>query len=260
MNLLTNEDYHKNTSYISKSGLDLINKAPALYYAKYLDKNKPKEPFNEAFLTGSAFHTFVLEPELLVKEYVVIPEFKGTGSRQKQHDFKELHKDKKAISSKVYQQIYGMTQSVLNHPIASKLLIGGVAEQTFTWIDSDTDTNCKCRPDKWNQERKFILDLKSTVDASERGFKNSAIKFRYDVQASFYTDGLLENGFDIERFYFIAVEKTYPFLVNVFFADSTTLSVGRSKYKDNLETYNECMFNDEWQGYENSIKPLGIEY
>lgn len=260
MELLTNKQYHSNTDYVSKSGLDKIHKAPKLYHAHYLDKNKPKEPFNEAFLTGSAFHTFVLEPELLAKEYVVMPDYKGTGSKYKKESFKAQHKDKSCISYKTYMQINGMTESVLNHPIASKLLKGGVAEQTFTWVDSDTGVKCKCRPDKWNQERKFILDLKSTIDASDRGFKNSAIKFRYDVQASFYMDGLLENGFDIERFYFIAVEKTYPYLVNVFFADSNTLRVGREKYKEDLKTYAECLFNDEWQGYEPMIKALGIEY
>jgi exodeoxyribonuclease VIII len=243
---------------VSKSGLDLIAKAPALYHHRYLDTNKPKEKFNEAFLVGGAFHTFVLEPELLAKEYIVMPGYYGTGSMAKKQAFKDSNPYKKIISNEVYVQIYGMTQSVLNHPIASQLFKNGFAEQSFTWVDEDTDMQCKIRPDYVNTPKKAIIDLKSTVDASLRGFKNSAFKFRYDVQAAFYTDGMLANDFDIDKFIFVAVEKKPPYLVNVFYADADTLNSGRTKYKENLETYSECLFNDEWEGYDNHIKSLEI--
>lgn len=258
--MLTNESYHKDTKYVSKSGLDLVNRAPALYYHKYLDPNKPKEEFNEAFLVGGAFHTFVLEPHLLATEYVVMPDYKGVGSMAKKDEFKRRNATKNIIPHSIYMQIDGMTKSVLSHPIASKLFTGGIAEQTHVWIDKDTGVMCKCRPDYTKIVKKTIVDLKSTDDASENGFKRSAIKFRYDVQSAFYTDGLRANNFDIENFIFVAVEKKPPYLVNVFFADTETMEVGREKYKENLITYAECSFNDEWEGYSEIIKPLGIEY
>lgn len=260
--MITNSSYHKDNTHISKSGLDLIEKAPALYYEKYL---KPKtnnftDDSNEAFLLGSGFHTIILEPHLLVSEYVVIPKFTGVGSKYKLEEFKNNNPNKKYLSYESYVKLLGMRDSVLLHPIAKQLLNGGVAEKTFTWIDENTRAKCKCRPDKLNQERKFILDLKSTEDASDRGFRNSAIKYRYDVQSAFYTDGLIANNIDIEKFIFIAVEKKPPYLVNIFFSDFNTLNVGREKYNKNLNTYMDCILNEEWEGYGKDIKPLGIEY
>ena len=65
--------YHTNTSRISKSGLDLINRAPAHYWERYLNPHASPQKETPALLIGSAVHCAVLEPEEFGKRYAVGP-------------------------------------------------------------------------------------------------------------------------------------------------------------------------------------------
>ena len=74
-------DYHKDTTHISKSGLDLIHQAPAKYYERYIDPSPlMKEKREKALIIGSAFHSLVLEPEKFENEFFVMPSMSGAGS------------------------------------------------------------------------------------------------------------------------------------------------------------------------------------
>ena len=44
--------YHTNTSRISKSGLDLINRAPAHYFERYLNPKAPPQKETPALIIG----------------------------------------------------------------------------------------------------------------------------------------------------------------------------------------------------------------
>jgi len=256
--MMTNEQYHADTSRISKSGLDLINQAPAKYYHRYLDPNAKPRKSTKTFDFGSSMHSIINEREKFDQEFIVSPNFTGEGSKFKREMFAAANKDKTVISAEMFDHITGMRKSVFNHPIASKLLSHGVAEQTFTWIDPETGAPCKCRPDWWNDDKRYIIDLKSTPDARQNPFMRSAFKYRYHVQAPFYFDGLEANGMKPKRFVFIAVEKEPPYLVNVFFYPETEMEFGRQIYRENLETYMECKRTGIWNGYTNEIKPLEI--
>lgn len=255
-----NEKYHADTTRISKSGLDLINKAPRLYHERYLNpaRKKPTKTI-DAFIFGSAFHLFILEPDKIERELIVAPIFAGMGSKSRREEFKNEHPDKLIITQQQYADLVGMRESVRSHPTASKLLFSGDAEKEFNWIDSYTGVKCKCKVDFIN-DKMDIVDLKSAKDASDFGFQKSARQHRYHVQDAFYIDGARESGVPIENFYFIAVEKTAPYLVNVFAYDEYERELSRDIYREDLQTYKECKENNIWQGYEPKIKPLTVKY
>jgi exodeoxyribonuclease VIII len=95
-----------------------------------------------------------------------------------------------------------------------------------------------------------IIDLKTTEDASPRGFAQSVKKYRYDVQAAFYSDGLEEaTGKACNGFFFVAVEKHPPYLVGWYFIGNEDLKEARQKYKKNLMTYGFCKKSNIWHGY-----------
>lgn len=256
--MMTNEQYHADTTRISKSGLDLINQVPAKYYHRYLDPDAKPRKSTKIFDFGSSMHSIILERDKFDSEFIVSPNFKGEGSRFMTDQFAYANKGKTIVSVDMFEHIVGMRKSIFNHPIASKLLSTGIAEQTYTWIDAETGASCKCRPDWWNDDLQYIIDIKSTVDASDKGFMFSAYKFRYHVQAPFYFDGMVANGMKPKRFVFIAVEKEPPYLVNVFYYPETEMEFGRQSYIENLETYMECKRTGIWNGYTNEIKPLEI--
>jgi exodeoxyribonuclease VIII len=254
----TNKMYHQDTTRISKSGLDLITKAPAYYYAKYLDPNRVPEERTEALINGHAAHGQILEPDKFAHQFIVQPKFSGTGSVAKRAEWEAQHADKEIITLKTYNMITSMRSSVQAHPVARELLSTGEAEKTLTWMDPLTGAPCKSRQDWFNDSNRLIVDLKSTEDASDEAFRRSAFKYRYHVQAAFYLDGARACGLDPQGFVFIAVEKKPPFLVNVFYADEEFIEAGRQAYRNDLEIYMHCVRTGVWPGYEPTIKPLSL--
>ena len=250
-----NEQYHADTSSISKSGLDQINKTPRHYQYRYLDGNKTKP--TKPMIFGSAFHSYILEREKFNDEFVIIPHFVGTGSRDKKQKFELENSHKTIITMDDMKIIMGMDKSIQEHPTASKLINQrGIVEKMFNWHDTTTGANCKCKPDKIID--KFILDLKSTDDASPIGFKFSAKKFRYHVQSAMYFDGLQANNVETKTMIFIAVEKTAPYLVGLYFYELDEMAEGRREYKENLKTYVDCLESGVWPGYSEKIVPLEL--
>lgn len=250
-----NEQYHADKSRISKSGTDDINKTPRHYQFKHLEGNQT-EP-TKPMIFGSAFHSYILERDKFNNEFVVIPHFVGKGSRDKKQTFELENSHKTIITMDDMKTIMGMYKSIQDHPIASKLINQyGLVEKQFNWTDPETGAKCKCKPDKI--VGKYDIDLKSTDDASPNGFKFSAKKFRYHVQAAFYHDGLKANNIEVNTMVFIAVEKTAPYLVGLYFYESAEMGEGRREYKENLKTYVECLSSGVWPGYSEKIMPLEL--
>lgn len=159
-----------------------------------------------------------------------------------------------------WKQIHGMRDAVMAHPAASALLtrIPGRAEQSIYWHDPITGVLCRCRPDWWRNDN-LPIDLKTTEDASPEGFARSIAKFRYDVQAAFYLDGIeLATGKRPQNFVFIAVEKKPPYAVGVYVLDAETLEIGRGLYREDLDNYAKCAKADVWPGYGDKIQTINL--
>jgi exodeoxyribonuclease VIII len=144
-----------------------------------------------------------------------------------------------------------MAGSVRSHQAAAALLRDGKAEQSFWWDDTPTGLRCKCRPDWYTGST--IVDLKTTTDASPRGFAKAVAQWRYSIQQNHYLAGTFA-----ERFVFIAVEKTYPYAVGVYELDEAAALYGETERRNNLQTIADCRAISEWPGYGNTIQPLSL--
>jgi len=60
------------------------------------------------------------------------------------------------------------------------------------------------------------------------------------------------------EFYFIAVENSKPYAVNVFKSSAEFLSKGREDYKAALTLYTACVKADKWPAYSQEVKELGL--
>ena len=156
-----------------------------------------------------------------------------------------------AVTSTDMEQALAMAASVRSHQAAAALLRDGKAEQSFWWDDIQTGLRCKCRPDWYNGTT--IVDLKTTTDASPKGFAKSVAQWRYHIQQNHYLAGTFA-----ERFVFIAVEKTYPYAVGVYELDETAALHGEAERRNNLQTIADCRAIAEWPGYGNTIQPLSL--
>jgi hypothetical protein len=251
---MNNSDYHSHPA-ISKSGLDLINQAPAKYWYKKLSgQYNPAKKNIDALVTGTAFHSFVLEPEKLENEFRVLPSFSGKGSQARKNEWLEINSHYNIISMETYERVNKMRDSVMAHPFYKTFMEpGGTVEESLFFTNYETGADCKIRPDFRGE---YVVDLKSTIDASYNGFLKSVKKFRYDVQGAFYTDGLNECGHFPNGFVFFAVEKEPPYLCQVFYMGNAMHDEGRRKYLKDLEIYVECKTTGHWPGYSQDIELL----
>lgn len=261
---ITPANYHKDTSRISNSGISRILKSPAHYWQTYLAPDR--EPFDTAsFKLGRAFHVACSEPDTFFDRYIVAPgsiDRRTSEGKRKWADFEvvaqgktilqempALHDNGKKSRALSYEQIMRMRDALMAHPIAAHLMQRGEAEKVVLFDDYHTGTPCKAMLDWLPTAGRFILDFKSTDDASPAGFRRSIIKYGYDRQAAFYTDAMwAETGHEY-TFIFAAVETRPPFLCELYAITPDGLQNARDQIQTALQLYNKCLKTGVWHGY-----------
>lgn len=257
---ISNADYHGGAG-ISKSGLDVIARSPLHYWQQYLNPEREKREPTPAMVIGTAIHTAVLEPGEFGKRYHVAPVVDRRTKDGKAEWQLALDKAESAgadlISFDDAQTCIRIADVVRSHPTARKVFGTGQAEMSCYWTDAETGLLCKCRPD-W-LAMPFIVDLKSTEDASADGFQRSAWNWRYWVQAAWYVDGVEQaTGQRPDAFVFAAFEKAPPYACAFYYADQAMLEMGRAEYRKQLRVLADCMSADRWPGYDTDVRPLGL--
>lgn len=174
-------------------------------------------------------------------------------------DFLKFINGKEVITTEQLETATKMAASVRAHPVAAKLLAKGKAEQAGFWIDPDTGVPCKCKFD-WDSEvgDGFLVDLKSTTDASSEGFARSIAKYGYHRQDAIYSDGYFECNGKRKPFIFVACESKPPFAVGVYMLDQESKTKGRDEYKSLLAEYDQCVKSGEWPAYSGRIEKIEL--
>lgn len=258
---MENADYHAHPA-VSKSGLDLIARSPLHYWARYLDPNRMAIEPTAAMRIGTALHTLVLEQDQFESRYVTAPvvDRRTKEGKARWLEFEAEAAGRELITADDRATISRMAEAVWRHPAAAMLLHWqGKAETTHMWTDATTGVECKCRPDWLTNDGNLIVDLKTTEDASPRGFQRSVANYRYHCQASWYLDGVqASTGHRPDQFIFICVEKKPPFAVGVYAADAEMIQIGAETAARDLEVYATCKAADVWPSYSDQIEPLSL--
>ncbi|MDP2762198.1 MAG: PD-(D/E)XK nuclease-like domain-containing protein [Sideroxyarcus sp.] len=247
------KDYHAGEE-ISHSGIVKLLKSPE-HYLQYKNGEDESTPAMEF---GSAFHAFILEPEVFAKEYVLVPKFdkRTTAGKEAAAKWDEENVGKTPLAADQIEALTAMRTSVSKHVGASKLLSKGEAESSLFWTDEITGLKCRIRPDWYSQQSEdwlvdgHVTDLKSCVSANKTDFAKAAANLGYDIQAAFYIDGVKAVTGKSVDFVFIAVEKTAPYSTACYKASQEMIEVGRAKYRGALELLKWCQENKQYPGYQ----------
>lgn len=243
---LGNDAYHSAPG-VSKSGLDLIAKCPALYRHQVIDGNLIK--LTPAMLFGSAAHTAILEPDKFDNEYIVEPKIdkRTKVGKDKFAQFQADNAGKVILKLDDYNNIMGMRSSILSHPKASAIIRSGDATEISVFHNLG-ETLVKIRPDLIAGG--VIVDLKTTNNAREDNFAKSCYNYRYHVQAAFYQHVYTaETGVVIDDFIFIVVEKTPPYQVAIYAASERMKELGEREFRHDIAIYRDCVESGNWPGY-----------
>jgi hypothetical protein len=237
--------YH-GTKALSKSGLDQFRKSPAHFRA--WQDGTTKNESSPALEFGTAVHMAILEPELFALNYTLF-----TGDRRNK-DGKMAYEaviasGKIPLNQEQWDNITGAAAAVHAHPAAA-LLVEKIQTEV-SCFDSWNGVKVKARIDGLAKD--YIIDVKTTQDASPASFGKSCAQFRYHVQAAWY-----QRMTGVNRFIFIAVEKEAPYGVACYELDQQAIDLGHSIIEEQLRTFVECQQLNSWPCYSSTIQSLSL--
>jgi hypothetical protein len=249
---LTNEAYHA-LKAVSPSQIKILARSPLHYHDKFLAEDREKPEPTDAMLKGTALHTAVLEPELWDKT-VAVPKHKFDRrtkvGKELAAEFERESAGKIVLDPDQADEVRRMADAVRKHPAAGfLLLLPGRREASYTWTDPTTGLECKTRPDWHSEDRRIVVDVKTTKDASRVEFAKSISNLGYHVQAA-WNQGALQ----AEQFLTIAVENVRPYAVAVYPASGALIAAGQRRIEAAMELLAECWRTGIWPGYGDQIQ------
>lgn len=217
---LTNEQYHA-LDGISASDVKIVH---AKSIAHWKNKRYKASPILDI---GSAIHAEILEPsEALVVRGPETRRGKAWTEAKEEAD----SQGKILLTEGDHDLVMAVVESVRMEPRVMRMINDPscIKEQSIINTCPQTGLTLKCRPDALLPTR-AVLDVKTTQDASPRGFAKSVRGFGYDLQAAFYIYACNLENFDVQQFAFIAVEKEPPYAVAIHTLDMEYLTWAKNQ-------------------------------
>ena len=259
---IPSSEYHAGPGLGSGHLRELL-KSP-LHYITSINSPSKETP---AMKLGTATHCAILEPERFEIEYVEAP-CVDRRTKDGKALWSELEQSGKIVlSSEEYSKVTEMARAIKVHELASKLVSGGVSEQSVYWDQKVSSLDipeilCKSRPDYIKRLKKgyVIVDIKTTQDANIVEFQRKAYyKWFYHLQAAHYVRGFERvTGEKVIAFIYIAIESELPYAISVFKAGDDYLKAGEKKTQELYELYANCVAKDNWPSYSSGIQELRL--
>ena len=124
-------------------------------------------------------------------------------------------------------------------------MVQRLTETEVSYYGNIDNIDVRVRPDGI-KENDYIIDIKTSMDASPRFFKSSIYNFAYHLQACFYSEAL---GYDPAKFRFITIENKYPYTVEVFSMSEDMIEYGRNAWRIAFDVWKEYLETDNMRGF-----------
>lgn len=233
---ISNKDYHGLKDFVSSSQFKkaMDDHTTFLYYQNNKVQDEPWSPSKtNAKDLGSLVHTLLLEPHELENEFIFINTH-GVNFRNKEGQvlkakYIAMAKKEGKILLKTTDLAVAtkMVASVRAHPFAWKLLTEKGKSELSGFYESN-GVKQRIRPDRLSFSR-GIVDVKTIEDIEQFEYFARHV-WHYDLSAYQYKHGhKLITGEDVD-FWFVVVERTAPYRVEVRRASELFLKRGQKKY------------------------------
>ncbi len=250
MNSLSAEEYFASPG-VSNTMLGLLAQSPA-HLQHYLSGDVET---TKAMEIGTFFHDLILLNNA-PRNIAIKPEGMKFNTREgKAWRTGQEAEGKRILTQDEHDSIFGMRDAVMGHPKLKYAVESGFPEQSL-FAPFGTVTR-KCRIDLV-PKGPALLDFKSTDDASPVAFGRKAANMGYYRQAAYYLDIAKENGLPHTSFVLVAVEKSPPYAVGIYYLTPDQIELGRKRYTDLLQRYIECRDANCWPGYSTEPQPLEL--
>ena len=217
---------------LSYSSLKSFNKSPN-HLLSYWAKEFKSTP---AMAKGSLIHTLILEPEEFGNRYAV-----WEGARRAGAEYKEFLKENEGKEILKASEVDEVVEII--NPLKTNKLLTQLKETELLIEWKTNGLDFKGFIDGVGDD--YLLDIKTTQDASPESFLRDVIKYKYHWQAALYLEAVKTT----QDFYIIAVETSAPY-------NNQTYKISKELIKKATQEIEQaCEDFKEWDG-----KPAGYDF
>lgn len=259
---IPNDIYHK-INAVSRSDLITIDRSIAHYEHR---KSKPYE--SKAMNFGKLLHDAIMYPHLL-GNYAYAPSCKkNTKAGKAEHvKFLEDNKGKTIIEREPgkdhppKEALKQILENIDKSEFVKKFVNQEYCkfEHSLIWVDKATGLTCKCRPDilMIYDDLAIVFDIKSCIDASPDAFRYSIKKFRYGIQAGYYSEGVKRVlGVKKVIFGFIAIETNAPYAIAVYDLHADSIDKANKVWRRGLDKFKKYKNENKITAYPEKIRTI----
>ena len=251
--IITNAEYHGRKPHLSSTNVRTHKKNKKQF--KYsLTHDLVKQ--TKAMADGTAVHAFFLERDKFNTDFVIKPADMRLNTKAGK-EWAQEHQSKIIIDSELGNNLYEMEKSFMDSPARLIYDKQGQSELSYFWDDLGL-VKGKCRPDWISDDGNIVVDIKTTTDASPKGFQKSIANWGYHLQLGWYLRGLQKLGLPAKEFIFIAIEKTPPFSVGVYRANKDMITYANDEINNLVYDIDESLKSDDFPDYTPEILDLGL--
>lgn len=220
-------------------------------------------PDTKALAFGTLFHTLILEPDKFNDRYAIAPNLdkRTVDGKLAWARFADDCLGKSSALARDVRVATEMRDGIFKCRDAASLINGARSKElSLVWRDQETNILCKGRIDLLSvlYNRTYIVDLKSTSDASKYAFRKQSESLGYYRSMAFYRWGLNCLFPSNRRCAIIAVEKDPPYAVAVYELTENALIHGMDDMRLMLNKYAEAMRTSNWPAYGDDIHDMDL--
>ena len=254
------EEYHSSPE-LSRSTAFALNKTSPAHVKYSMDHPSPS---STPLVMGGCLHSAVFEPMKLEYEYGAKPakiDGKSPLTNHYKAEFEHIanqNPGKRWLSQNDYNTCMEMAGAALDNPVLKDYMSDVDSIMEGTGYFTEEGAECKVRLDLFCPSAEVIIDLKSTMDASERGFAKSVRQYGYDFQACWYLESLRKLGYSPKQFIFVCVEKTPPYVTACYTLEAYDIARHREPMRRACKLWASCVSSGIWPGYSDGVKTLEL--
>lgn len=278
--LITTEDLVKRP--LSYSSLKEFLRSP-MHFMHYRAKKREQTP---ALIMGELVDVLILTPDEYEKRFAIIPHDAPRKPTAAQLNAKkpspetleaiawwdEFNKSleikgangyvsrKTIITAEMLAEATQMRDMAFKSPHSAELL-GRITETQcrLKWTDKETGLPMVSILDGVGDD--LIVSLKTTPDASTGEFQKNAFNYNYHIQTAIELEAMKRKRGEFPDVYYLVIEKSEPYGVNVLKADKKFIALGDQEYRKALGLFKQCMEQGRFnEGYEFLPKNMERSY
>lgn len=255
---ISDQAYHGDRTTISRSDIAAALKSPAHFLTRY--QNLVPQEETPALKFGQAAHLLMLEPQEFRRRFVESPDF-GDQRSVKNRELKARFLSDQppgtlVLTPNEMEQLTGMTEALVKHPIASALFKDGAFERAGYFTDPETGLRCRFKPDCVSKKGSALVDYKTCREADAKSASKNIYAYNYDLQLAYYSLGLKQFGIDPEIRAVVFQEKEPPYAVGVYVLDDAFMEIGERKMRLGLGRIKNSIETGDFGGYQTEAENI----